>query len=123
MIIKVYPRVYPSKADITIKNEIKENLMVGGGMIPTRVSKITRIEFGAPITKTDYADHPRVREGIEIIIGDDIHKVIVEDARIEYDVSGHPLSILKGSGIITESYKDTDHQLKRAVKRATREKV
>lgn len=114
-------RVIPTRASITVENDIDERRMIPGTLSPTIRSRRTTIEFEALIDESTFRKHPMHDKEIEVKLGEAIHTVILDRYDIKYTSDYNRKTTITASGVVIDSREDDDHPFKQAVDKAVRE--
>lgn len=115
-------RVIPTRASISIENDIDERHTIGGSfMRPIIRSRRTTIEFEALIDESTFRKHPIHDKEIEVKLEETIHTVILDRYDIEYTSDYNRKTAITTSGVVIDSREDDDHPFKQAVDKAARE--
>jgi hypothetical protein len=114
-------RILPTRASISIENDIDERHTVNGPFRPVIRSRRTTIEFKALIDESTFRKHPMHDREIEVQLDETIHTVVLEHYDIKYAADYGRKTCITASGVVVDSREIDDHPLKRAVDKAVRE--
>ena len=114
-------RVIPTRASITVENDIDERRMIPGTLSPTIRSRRTTIEFEALIDESTFRKHPMHDKEIEVKLEETIHTVVLEHYDIKYASGYGRQTTVTASGVVIDSREIDDHPFKQAVDKAVKE--